>query len=115
MNRTAQEVAAWRRDRRAMFVAFELSVVLPTLALLVFFVGGNPHVLKPELLLWAASVALVELLPVPFWRGAHLSMGFPLLIAMGFLYPPGAAGCAALIGSFDLREIRREVAPLRAL
>ena len=45
----------------------------------------------------------------------HLSMGFPLLIAVGFLYSPVAAGGVALIGSFDLRELNRQVTPLRAV
>src|SRR5439155_18752041 len=77
--------------------------------------AGWPKVLLPSLAIWVVVLAMVELLPVPFWRGAHLSMGFPLLIALAFLYPPVAAGSVALIGSFDLREFRREVAPLRAI
>jgi signal transduction histidine kinase len=94
---------------------FELVIVIPTLVVLAYLAASTPSNLPPVLLLWVAILAFVELLPVPFWRDVHLSMGFPLLIAVGFLYSPVAAGLVALTGSFDLRELRREVTFLRAV
>ena len=44
-----------------------------------------------------------------------MSMGFPVLLATGFLYQPEIAGLIALLGSFDPREFRREVSLSRAL
>jgi signal transduction histidine kinase len=67
------------------------------------------------LILWAVLIAGVELLPVPAWRGVHLSLGFPLLMTVGILFAPPAAAVTALLGSFDPRELRREVSFLRAL
>ncbi len=73
-------------------------------------------VLQWELVLWAAIVALVELVPVPLWRGTVVSMGFPLLMAVAFLpYSPAAAAITALLGSFDPREFRREYGLSKAL
>jgi signal transduction histidine kinase len=70
--------------------------------------------LPPALILWTLTVAIVEVLPVPVWRGLSVSVGFPLLMAVAFLYPPGAAGLAALLGASDPREFRRQVGFLRA-
>ena len=95
---------------------FALLVVVPTIGTLVYLVGRNPSILEPELLIWAAIVASVELIPVPLWRGTQVSMGFPLLMAVAFYdYAPVAAALTALVGSFDPREFRREFGPLRAL
>ena len=71
--------------------------------------------LQAELILWALLVAAVELLPVPAWRGLHLSVGFPLLMVVGMLYPPIAAGVVAFAGASDPRELRGEVDFLRAV
>ena len=60
-------------------------------------------------------VAGVELLPVPTWRGMTLSVGFPLLMMIAILYPPGAAGAIAVPGASDPRELRREVSVATAL
>src|SRR5438132_5509234 len=60
-------------------------------------------------LLWSLLIAGIELLPVPAWRGLTISVGFPVLVMVAILYPPGAAGAIALIGALDPREFRREV------
>ena len=88
---------------------------MPTIGSLFYLVGRDPSVLEGELLIWVAVVALVELIPVPLWRGTQVSMGFPLLMAVAFCYAPVAAALTALVGSFDPREFKREVGPLRAL
>ena len=38
-----------------------------------------------------------ELIPVPAWRGIHLSLGFPLLMALAIVHPPVAAGVTAFV------------------
>lgn len=64
---------------------------------------------------WVLIIGLVELLPVPMWRGVQIGMGFPLLMAVAFLHQPPAAALVALLGTSDPREFKREVSPLRAL
>src|SRR5689334_20977910 len=70
---------------------------------------------EPRWLLWAVLVAGVELLPVATWRGLTLSVGFPLLMMIAILYPPGAAGAIAFLGASDPRELRGEVSLTTAL
>ena len=65
--------------------------------------------------MWAVLIGLVELLPVPAWRGLTISVGFPLLMVVAFLYAPAAAAAVALVGASDPREFRGEVTILRAL
>ena len=102
-------------ERQGKVIAFELLVILPTLWLGVSLAVRDAAVLRGPLLLWALGIALVELLPLPAWRGLTISVGFPLLMVVAFLYPPGAAGLAAFLGASDPREFRREVTVLRAL
>src|SRR5918994_2181408 len=97
-------------------VAFELLIILPTLGLLATLAAGDvtPSNLD-ALFLWAVGIALVELLPVPAWRGLTISVGFPLLMVVAFLFDPAAAGAVAFFGASDPREFSREVTILRAL
>lgn len=102
-------------DQRKV-VAFELLVILPTFALGGFMIVQDPGAFRyPSLIMWAFVIGLVELLPVPAWRGLTISVGFPLLMVVAFLYEPAAAAAVALIGASDPREFRREVTVLRAL
>jgi signal transduction histidine kinase len=91
-------------------------VIVPTISGLVIVASQNPAILKRDLLLWAVIVALVEMVPVPLWRGTQVSMSFPILMAVAFLdYAPVAAALTALVGSFDLREFKRGYGLSKAL
>jgi signal transduction histidine kinase len=89
--------------------------VVAALLTVAVLLTSNPSSLRADLPLWIGVVAAVELLPVPFWRGLQISVGFPILLAAGLVFQPGAAALVALIGSFDPREFKREVSLLRAL
>jgi signal transduction histidine kinase len=69
----------------------------------------------PEIVLWVTLIAVVELMPIPMWRGTTIGMGFPLLMVVAFVYMPPAAAAAAFFAASDPRELRREVSVLRAL
>jgi len=98
---------------------FETVVVVPTLVGLSVSIVRNRGELSEgdflELGVWILIIALVELVPVPVWRGVHISMGFPLMMVVAFLYPPDAAAAAAFLAASDPRELKREVGLLRAL
>jgi signal transduction histidine kinase len=109
------------RSSSRQLLIFELSVIVPTLLALSISMAKwlqKPRVLDTKLtgalILWTVVIAGVELLPVPAWRGVHLSLGFPLLMTVGILYNPAPAALTALIGSWDPRELRREVNISRA-
>ena len=107
-------LALSREKPRWGLTAFVLAVALPTFVGLLWVGVGNLRSLDPDLLWWAGVVAVVELLPVPAWRGLQVSVAFPLLLAVAILYDPATAGLIALIGSFDPREFKGEVSLLRA-
>jgi len=100
-------------------MTFEVGVVVPTLVGLVLLLAREAGDLSAkeivQLAFWVAIIGLVELLPVPMWRGTHISLGFPLLMAVGFIYVPAAGGIVALLAASDPREFKGEVGPLRAL
>jgi signal transduction histidine kinase len=102
------------RRRNAALIGFELGIVLPTLVGGVILAIRDPSVFTLELLVWAVLVAGTDLLPVPAWRGLQVSLAFPLLMMVGILYSPAAAGAVALLGTTDPREYRREVSFLHA-
>jgi signal transduction histidine kinase len=94
---------------------FASAIVAPTLLGLGYLISKDPGVIEPELIIWVVLIAAAELLPVPTWHGVNVSLGFPMLIAVAFVYDPAAAGAVAFLGSFDPREFRRKVSLSRAL
>jgi signal transduction histidine kinase len=74
----------------------------------------DPETLK-QLAGWVVIIAAIELIPIPMWRSTYISIGFPLLMVVAYLYEPAAAGVVAFLAASDPREFRREVSPLRAL
>ena len=104
---------------RLWLVVFEALVVVPTVGALAYFVArGWPDFTRSEILpflAWVLVIAVVELIPVPVWRGTHISMGFPLLMVVAFVYAPPVAATAAFLAASDPREMKREVGLLRAL
>jgi signal transduction histidine kinase len=106
-------MTAMSSERRLL--ALELGVITPTVIGGAFLVANHPDEFQLQLIWWALAVSIVELIPVPAWRGIHLSLGFPLLMALAILWPPTAAGVTAFVGSTDPREFRGEVTLLRAI
>jgi signal transduction histidine kinase len=104
-----------RAGSERRLLVLEGVVILPTLVLGAVLIATHPEDFQALLFLWALAVALVELVPVPAWRGIHLSLAFPLLMALAFVYSPIAAATTAFVGSADPREFRREVTLLRAV
>jgi signal transduction histidine kinase len=104
-------------ERRLL--ALELSVIIPTVVGGALLLAAHPDQFHLKLILelvgWAIAVSVVELIPVPAWRGIHLSLGFPLLIALSIEHFPIAAGLTAFVGSTDPREFRGGVTVLRAI
>ncbi len=96
----------------------EISVSSVVLTLLVWQVGTHWATFAADiddLLPWLLVVALADLLPVPIWGSVELMMSFPVLLATALVFPPFVAGSLSLIGTLDLRELRREISPLRGL
>jgi signal transduction histidine kinase len=95
---------------------FMWGVVLSVLAGFTLTLFLRPdQFLQPELIVWVAVVATVELLPVPVSKVLHLSLGFPILLGVAILYQPGFAALVALLGSSDPRELKREIPIPKAL
>jgi len=70
---------------------------------------------RAGLLFWVVAVAAIELLPVPVTSKIQLSLAFPILLAVGIIYSPYVAAFVALIGSFDPRELKREISLTKSL
>jgi signal transduction histidine kinase len=68
-----------------------------------------------EVLFWAFLLAVAELLPVTLGFETRITMGFPIMIAAAILYEPPLAMAIAGLGSFDTRELRRDLPLHRAL
>lgn len=61
------------------------------------------------------AVAVSELLPVSVTQSVRLSLSFPILLAVGILYPPLVTALVALVGAFSPAQIKRQVSTLTAL
>jgi signal transduction histidine kinase len=97
------------RSRALALLLFEAAVIIPTCALIASLLAFGDEEFHVVFLLWSVLIGLVELLPVPAWRGLTVSVGFPLLVMVAILYPPGVAGLITLLGASDPREFRREI------
>src|SRR5688572_7666965 len=67
-----------------------------------------------EAVFWVILLAVAELLPVGLGFETRVTMGFPILLAIAILFPPGVAIAIAGAGSFDSREFTRSIPPHRA-
>jgi signal transduction histidine kinase len=88
---------------------FRLAVVLPTLGLIAVLLWSDSENFDPRLLLWAVLIGAIELIPVPAWGSLTISVGFPVMIMVAILYPPGVAALITLLGASDPAELRRGV------
>ncbi len=107
--RNMQPMHGFTGHQPRLLVAFQALVIAPTLGLIALGIASDPSMITGELVGLAALVAVVELLPVPAWRGLQLGVGLPLMLMIGMLNPPIAAGAAALFAASDPRELKREV------
>jgi signal transduction histidine kinase len=92
-----------------------LVVIGTTVAGLAYLFYSRGTKVEARVIPWVILIAAIELLPVTTWNGVQVSVGYPLLMAVAFYFPPEVAALVLLISSSDPRELRREVSPLRAL
>jgi signal transduction histidine kinase len=112
---TATPGDAEPRANRLGATILTLIVVIPMLAYLSWALPQHSDKLSFSLLFFILAVAVVDLIPVPAWGGLQLSLSFPILLGVAMIYPAPVAAFAAVVGSFDPREFRREIPFLRAL
>jgi len=68
----------------------------------------------PTLAVWLLILVTIDLLPVRY-PGHLMTMSVAVLLAAGMVHSPAEVGLLALVGSVDIREIRREIGIERAL
>lgn len=95
---------------------YEFGVGLPVVAWILAMALRAPHeLLDPMLLLWAASIGFVDLMPVPASIDLQFSLSFPLQLAVALIYPVPVATAVAFVGTSDMREIRSQIPVSKAL
>jgi signal transduction histidine kinase len=76
--------------------------------------GGLPDIPFGQLAFWFALVLVMNL--IPFNSGpVSFTLDTPLLLTIALLYPPDVACFVAFLGSMDVREVLRQVGPMRAV
>ena len=111
-NVTGAAPAPRSRGLRAM----ELAVVLPLLGWLwVSFIRDPDLFLDWRLLVWIGAIAIVDLLPVEGSADTSFSLSFPIELSAALVYPPPVVALITLLGAADMRELKGEIPPLKAL
>jgi diguanylate cyclase (GGDEF)-like protein len=101
--------------RRPLLQAYEIFVAFPMLVFFVVEAFQTPQQFADwRILVWIAAIAIVDLMPVPMAMSFDFSLSFPLELSVALLYPPPVAALIVFLGSFDPRELRREIRPLMA-
>jgi signal transduction histidine kinase len=104
------------REYNVALTAYKFAVIVPVVVFLIYRIALHPaQLFQWGLLFWVIAIATVDLMPVPAWGGMHLSLTFPIRLSLAILFPPAAAASAALVGSFDPRELKREIDPVTAM
>ncbi|HEX6401059.1 MAG TPA: hypothetical protein VF108_11425, partial [Actinomycetota bacterium] len=117
--RTDGEVSAYRGQRRPLLRAYELLVTAPVLAFLAIEAVQRPEQFSGShalvaIVVWIVAIAVVDLMPVPMAMSFDFSLSFPLELSVALLFPPPVAALIVFLGSFDIREVRRQLPPLTA-
>ncbi|MEO8477232.1 MAG: EAL domain-containing protein [Actinomycetota bacterium] len=95
---------------------FELLISLPLLLWLVVDFRADPaDFLDWRILVWAAAITFVDLLPVQGSADMAFSLSFPIELSAALVYPPPVAALIAVAGTGDKREIKRELPLMKAL
>ena len=104
------------QDRSRPIVTYEAAVVVPFAAWLVWSIARSPQQFaEPEILAWVIAITLVDLLPVPTSVNMAFSLSFPLELSAALIYAPPVAALIAFAGAADMREVRGQLPPLKAL
>jgi diguanylate cyclase (GGDEF)-like protein len=108
--------ASAARDRRWQLRVLELTIVVPLLAwFAVDFSQDSSQYLDWRIFVWAAAIVAVDLLPVQGAADVSFSLSFPIELSAALIYPPPVVAFITFLGSADMRELRGEVSPLKAL
>ena len=103
-------------SRRFLVTAWAFSgSVLALLAADVWLSNGVRSLRFPDLVLWFSMLFVVGLLPIPVWKGLHLSVDTPVAIGVAILFPAGIAGLVAYLASTDPREFNGRTSLARAV
>jgi signal transduction histidine kinase len=96
--------------------AFQVAIIVPLAVYLALTLPDHrDELLQGSILFFIVAVAVVDLIPVPAWGGMQLSLSFPILLGVAIIYDPTVAAAIAFVGSFDPREFRLQMPPLRAV
>src|SRR5688572_20328224 len=103
--------------RSALVRGYELFVTVPVVGLLIAEAVRAPGQFTKDgrlihVFVWVAAIAVANLIPVPMATSFDLRLSFPLQVSVALLYPPPVACLIVLLGSFDIREISRELPSL---
>jgi diguanylate cyclase (GGDEF)-like protein len=105
-----------KRGRGAKLRIYELLVIVPLVAwIATVYSSEHQQFLNWRILVWAAAIAAVDLMPVLGSGEMAFSLSFPIELSAALVYPPAAAAVIAFLGAADKREFRRELPPLKAL
>jgi signal transduction histidine kinase len=96
---------------------FAWTIVIFTLVVIAILAADEGPVSLGAFLFWAGFLAAIDLLPVTLGYGTEVTMAFPIHLAMAIIFrnQPWVGMAIAFIGSFDLRELRREIPLHRSL
>ena len=106
-----------RPERSLALKLYELAVSAPIVAFVVFALVRDPSMFRdPEILIWIAAIAAVDLMPVPTtMSNVAFSLSFPIELSVALIYPVPVAAFIAFLGSTDRREFRGEMPVLKAV
>ena len=117
MSATAEARARPTQPRLPLAYAFYGLVAATLAAFLVWriAIGDHPTHGVLHLIPWIVVTAAVGVIPVMFSREFSLAADFPITVAASLVLSPMETALVAFVGAVDIREVRRQIAPRKAL
>ena len=100
--------------KRSQFLAYVTAIGAASLILYLFQAGIQLDSVD-RIAFWTCLFAAAELLPVTLGFETRITMGFPVAIAIVVSFNPLSSMLIVGLGSFDIRELRREIPLHQAL
>lgn len=96
---------------------FSIGVTALALALLAVLLLSEsaPFPAISEVIFWVALLIGAELLPVSLGFRSQVTMAFPIILAVSILFEPAYSMLIVGLGTFDIREIRKQIPLWHAL
>jgi signal transduction histidine kinase len=103
--------------KRKQPLAFLWAISVGWLVVFAWGIAGQANDIGSRalaLIPWVVLIAVTNMLPVPGWKSAHLTVDLPIEVAAALVLTPMETGIVGFFGAFDIREFQGRISFTKA-